>query len=50
MPMFVLKFIKLIVQLHNYDRKFEKQIGNYNDEQRAISTMARVVLDEHFYW
>ncbi|CAL8096531.1 unnamed protein product [Orchesella dallaii] len=31
-------------------KKFEKRVGNYSDEERAIGTMARLMMDEHFYW
>ncbi|CAL8096534.1 unnamed protein product [Orchesella dallaii] len=31
-------------------KKFERKIGNHSDEEMAISAMARIMMDEHFYW
>ena len=31
-------------------RKFNKRIGNYTDQQRAVGELARVATDEYLYW
>lgn len=31
-------------------RKFGKTIGDYSNEEKAVGTLARITMDEHFYW
>jgi len=31
-------------------KKYKKTVGDYSPQQRAIGTMARIMMDEHFYW
>jgi len=41
---------KYEVILKIVSRKFGAVLGNYSPEKRAIATLARLMIEEHFYW
>ena len=41
----------LIKLFHDFFyRKFDKQVGNFSDEQKALATMVRITAEEYLYW
>ncbi|CAG7728046.1 unnamed protein product [Allacma fusca] len=36
--------------LETLAKKYNKTIGNYNEEQRALGHVSRITADEHLYW